>query len=177
MFIMSIMSIMSATMAILAVTMTSLLSLLASAALIPVPRGNGVQPITFSPTLMRRSVLPDTVTESTDTRVKQRQDAVHRCYRPADEFGPAPSVEDCKDVIKQLQEVENDITVKLVEGCYKVWSGNCTGSVCPQRVGTSTISPSVAAQYMADSIMTECITNGLRGWYLDRDCGIGVYLT
>ncbi|OTA87637.1 hypothetical protein M434DRAFT_375353 [Hypoxylon sp. CO27-5] len=169
--------IMLVTMAILAVTMTGLLGLSANAALIPVPRGNGVQPITFSSTLMRHAVLPDVVTESTDTRIKHRQDAVHRCYRPTDEFGPAPSVEDCKDVIKQLQEVENDITVKLVEGCYKVWSGNCTGSVCPQRVGTSTIPPSVAAQYMTDSIMTECITNGLRGWYLDRDCGIGVYLT
>ncbi|KAI0129374.1 hypothetical protein F4776DRAFT_671868 [Hypoxylon sp. NC0597] len=170
------MFVMSTTMIMLAAIMTGLLGLGTTAALIPVPGGNGVQPIPFSSTLMQHAVLPDAITESTDTRIKQRQDVVHRCYRPTDEFGPAPSVEDCNDVIKQLREVENDITVKLVEGCYKVWSGNCTGLVCPQRVGTSTISPSVAAQYMADSIMTECITNGLRGWYLDRDYGIGVYL-
>ncbi|OTA99213.1 hypothetical protein M426DRAFT_27734 [Hypoxylon sp. CI-4A] len=123
------------------------------------------------------AVLPATVIDSTVQHVKSPRDAVHRCYDPSDEFGPAPSVEDCQGAIKQIQAVQGDITVKLVEGCYKVWSGNCTGLVCPQRDGTSTISPALAAQYMADSVMTECISNGLRGWYLDRDYGVGVYLT
>ncbi|KAI0840303.1 hypothetical protein F5Y06DRAFT_253739 [Hypoxylon sp. FL0890] len=161
--------------AILAVIVPGL-GLAAAAAIDPASGGKGVQPATTSSEVMQHLVVPSGLIESTDKNIKQRQDAVHRCYRPTDEFGPAPSVEDCNDVIKQLQEVEDDITVQLVEGCYKVWSGNCTGAVCPQRVGSSTISPSVAAQYMVDSVMTECIAHGLRGWYLDRDCGIGVYL-
>ncbi|KAI1377464.1 Apc13p protein-domain-containing protein [Hypoxylon crocopeplum] len=113
--------------------------------------------------LMRQAALSNMITESAVEHVKQRRDAVHRCHQPTAEFGPGPPVEDCKAAIKQLQAVKEDIVVQLVEGCYQVTSGNCTGSVCPQRVGTSTISPSLAAQYMADSIMAGCIANGLRG--------------
>ncbi|KAI1124504.1 hypothetical protein F5Y10DRAFT_269007 [Nemania abortiva] len=104
---------------------------------------------------------------------------VYRCHDPHPEiFGPAPPVEDCDDVIKQFSALTTDINVQLVEGCYQIVSGNCTGLVCPQRLGESTISGSVAAQYMASPLLDECIANGQRGWWIDgQGWGIGVYLT
>lgn len=162
-------------MAILAVTMSGLFNLAVAAAVLPL----GAAHVSASPSskLMRNAALSDSIAESAVEHVKHRRDAVHGCQKPTHEFGPAPSAEDCSGAIKQLQAVKNDITVKLVEGCYHAWSGNCTASVCPQKVGSSTIPPSAAAQFMTGSVMTECIDNGLRGWYVDRDYGVGVYLT
>ncbi|KAL7625631.1 hypothetical protein AAE478_004851 [Parahypoxylon ruwenzoriense] len=144
--------------------------------------GTGGQVMNSTSQLMQQAALSGIIAESATHHTKKRRDAVHRCHDTVPEFvskppGPAPPVDDCNDVIQKLKAVQGDITVKLVEGCYEVWSGNCTGSVCPQRIGTSTISPALAAQYMADSIIPECISKGLRGWYVDRDYGIGVYLT
>ncbi|KAI3323296.1 hypothetical protein HD806DRAFT_498727 [Xylariaceae sp. AK1471] len=103
---------------------------------------------------------------------------VYRCHDPHPEiFGPAPPVEDCDDVIKQFAALPTDINVKLVEGCYQIVSGNCSGLVCPQRVGESTIPGSVAAQYMASPLRDECIAKGQRGWWIDgQGWGVGVYL-
>lgn len=81
-------------------------------------------------------------------------------------------------MIKQFAALTTDIHVKLTEGCYQIVSGNCTGLVCPQRVGDSTISGAVAAQYMASPLRDECIAKGERGWWMDgQGWGIGVYLT
>ncbi|GAW12752.1 hypothetical protein ANO14919_021230 [Xylariales sp. No.14919] len=104
---------------------------------------------------------------------------VYRCHDPHPEiFGPAPPVEDCDKVISQFSALTTDIIVKLVEGCYQIVSGNCTGLVCPQRVGESTISGAAAAQYMASPLRDECIAKGQRGWWIDgQGWGIGVYLT
>ncbi|KAI1195078.1 hypothetical protein F5X97DRAFT_326872 [Nemania serpens] len=104
---------------------------------------------------------------------------VYRCHDPHPEiFGPAPPVEDCDDVIKQFAALTTDIHVKLIEGCYQIVSGNCTGLVCPQRVGDSTIPGALAAQYMASPLRDECIAKGERGWWIDgQGLGIGVYLT
>ncbi|KAI8956800.1 hypothetical protein F5Y11DRAFT_361382 [Daldinia sp. FL1419] len=121
--------------------------------------------------------LRSVIVEPAVGHANQRRDAVHRCYEPSSEVGPVPSADDCLAAIKQLQAVQGDITVKLVEGCYHAVSGNCTASVCPQRIGTSSISPATAAQFLSDSVMPECISKGHRGWYLDRGYGIGVYLT
>jgi len=86
-------------------------------------------------------------------------------------------VNDCNDVIRQFAALTEDIDVKLVEGCKQITSGNCTGSVCPQRVGESTIPGSVAAKYMASPILDQCIAKGQRGWWNDgQGWGIGVYL-
>ncbi|KAI1115773.1 hypothetical protein F5Y14DRAFT_449580 [Nemania sp. NC0429] len=104
---------------------------------------------------------------------------VYRCHDPHPEiFGPAPPVEDCNNVIKQFAALTTTIDVKLVEGCYQIVSGNCTGLVCPQRLGESTISGALAAQYMATPLRDECIAKGSRGWWMDgQGLGIGVYLT
>ncbi|GAP89075.1 hypothetical protein SAMD00023353_0902720 [Rosellinia necatrix] len=104
---------------------------------------------------------------------------VFRCHDPHPEiFGPAPPVEDCDDVIKQFAALTTEIDVKLVEGCYQIMSGNCTGMVCPQRLGESTVSGTVAAQYMSSPLRDECIAKGQRGWWMDgQGLGIGVYLT
>ncbi|KAI1310025.1 hypothetical protein F5Y03DRAFT_47466 [Xylaria venustula] len=104
---------------------------------------------------------------------------VYRCHDPYPEiFGPAPPVEDCNDVIKQFTALTTEISVKLVEGCYQIVSGNCTGLVCPQRPGESTISGAQAAQYMATPVRDECIAHGQRGWWIDgQGWGVGVYLT
>lgn len=91
--------------------------------------------------------------------------------------GPAPSVEDCDDVIAQFSTLTTDIDVKLVEGCYQIVSGNCTGLVCPQRPGESRIPGAEAAKYMATPIRDECIAKGQRGWWSDgTGWGVGVYL-
>jgi hypothetical protein len=80
-------------------------------------------------------------------------------------------------VIKQFAALTTDINVKLVEGCYEIMSGNCTGLVCPQRLGESTIPGSVAAQYMASPVRDECIAKGQRGWWNDgQGWGVGIYL-
>ncbi|KAI1092343.1 hypothetical protein F5B19DRAFT_492585 [Rostrohypoxylon terebratum] len=123
----------------------------------------------------RADMIPDFNAEHTSKR--QNQGVVHRCYKPSPINDPTPSAEDCQGAITKLQAAQDDIVVKLVEGCFQIWNNNCTASVCPQKDGTSIISPSVAAQFMIDSVMPECISNGLRGWYLDRSYGIGVYLT
>lgn len=104
---------------------------------------------------------------------------VFRCHDPHPEvFGSAPPVEDCKDVIKQFTSLTTIIDVKLVEGCYQIVSGNCTGMVCPQRNGESTVLGAVAAQYMASPLLDQCIAKGQRGWWMDgQGMGIGVYLT
>ncbi|KAI0533264.1 hypothetical protein GGR58DRAFT_125583 [Xylaria digitata] len=104
---------------------------------------------------------------------------VYRCHDPHPEkFGLAPPVEDCNDVIKQFAALTTDIHLKLVEGCYQIVSGNCTGLVCPQRPGESTVTGALAAQYMASPVRDECIAKGQRGWWIDgRGWGIGVYLT
>ncbi|KAI0874168.1 hypothetical protein GGS24DRAFT_516828 [Hypoxylon argillaceum] len=104
---------------------------------------------------------------------------VYRCHDPHPEiFGPAPPVEDCNDVINQFAALTTDINVKLIEGCYQIVSGNCTGLVCPQRLGESTVSGALAAQYMASPLRDECIAKGERGWWIDgQGTGIGVYLT
>ncbi|KAJ8109996.1 hypothetical protein ONZ43_g5990 [Nemania bipapillata] len=104
---------------------------------------------------------------------------VYRCHDPHPEiFGPAPPIEDCNDVISQFAALTTDINVKLIEGCYQIVSGNCTGLVCPQRLGESTISGALAAQYMASPLRDECIAKGERGWWIDgQGSGIGVYLT
>ncbi|KAI1102402.1 hypothetical protein F4804DRAFT_334331 [Jackrogersella minutella] len=162
--------------AVSAVFVTGLLNLAGALAIAPAT-GNGVQLSAPLSHPMRKTPHANIICGSTAQYIEERQNAVHRCYEPSPESDPTPSVEDCKGVITKLQAVQGDITVKLVEGCYEVWNGNCTGSVCPQRLGESTISPSLAAQYMTDSVMTECISKGLRGWYLDRDYGIGVYLS
>ncbi|KAI0407370.1 hypothetical protein F4802DRAFT_595189 [Xylaria palmicola] len=103
----------------------------------------------------------------------------YRCHDPHPEiFGPAPPVEDCDDVIKQFAALTTAINVKLVEGCYQIVSGNCTGLVCPQRLGESTIAGPLAAQYMASPLRDECIANGQRGWWADgQGQGVGIYLT
>ncbi|KAH9999158.1 hypothetical protein F4779DRAFT_163645 [Xylariaceae sp. FL0662B] len=156
-----------------AVITTSLFNLALAAAVVP---GTG-QVSTLLSEPVRKDVLSDMIADSTVEYGLQRRDVVHRCYDPNPEKGPAPSVDDCNGAIQQLNNRGGDITVNLVEGCYEVWSGNCTGSICPQRWGISTISATVAAQFMADSVITECISKGLRGWYLDRNYGIGVYLS
>ncbi|KAI1391254.1 uncharacterized protein F4822DRAFT_442317 [Hypoxylon trugodes] len=140
-------------------------------------RGTEVSTPALSPEHMQKAALSDAIVQSSADHANIPRDAVHRCHQSVAEFGPAPSVDDCNGAIKKLQAVQGDITVNLVEGCYHAVSGNCTASVCPQRVGISTISPTLAAQYMTNSILTECIADGLRGWYLDRSYGIGVYLT
>ncbi|KAI1451990.1 hypothetical protein F4805DRAFT_463218 [Annulohypoxylon moriforme] len=155
---------------------TGLLDLAGAAAIAPAT-GHGIQLSTSSAQQVRKAPLANMIADSTAEQLNERQDAVHRCYPPSPAVDPTPSVEDCKGSIAKLQAVQGDIVVKLVEGCYETWNGNCTASVCPQKDGTSTISPSVAAQFMIDSVMIECISNGLRGWYLDRSYGIGVYLT
>ncbi|KAI0454538.1 hypothetical protein F5B21DRAFT_504235 [Xylaria acuta] len=103
----------------------------------------------------------------------------YRCHDPHPEiFGPAPPVEDCDDVIKQFAALPTDINVKLIEGCYQIVSGNCTGLVCPQRLGESTIPGALAAKFMASPLREECIAKGQRGWWIDgQGLGIGVYLT
>ncbi|KAI0197365.1 hypothetical protein EV127DRAFT_403480 [Xylaria flabelliformis] len=103
----------------------------------------------------------------------------YRCHDPhPDIFGPAPPVEDCDNVIKQFAALPTDINVKLVEGCYQIVSGNCTGLVCPQRLGESTISGALAAKFMASPLREECVAKGRRGWWIDgQGLGIGVYLT
>ncbi|KAI1328768.1 Apc13p protein-domain-containing protein [Xylariaceae sp. FL0255] len=100
------------------------------------------------------------------------------CHDPAPEiYGPAPSVQDCNDVIEQFAALTTDINVQLVAGCYQIASGNCTGLVCPQREGSSTIPGLVAAQYMQTPLLDECISKGSRGWWIDgRNWGVGVYL-
>ncbi|KAI3335014.1 hypothetical protein F4824DRAFT_163220 [Ustulina deusta] len=104
---------------------------------------------------------------------------VHRCHDPHPEiFGPAPPVEDCNNVIKWFAALTDDIDVKLVGGCLQRVSGNCTGLVCPHRLGESTIPGAVAAQYMASPVLDECIAKGQRGWWIDgQGWGVGVYLT
>ncbi|KAH9910110.1 hypothetical protein F4778DRAFT_36497 [Xylariomycetidae sp. FL2044] len=88
-----------------------------------------------------------------------------------------PPVEDCSDVIGKFRALAADITVQLVAGCYHISSGNCTGSVCPHRVGQSTVTGAQAAQRMEDPVLKNCITNGQRGWWIDgANLGIGVYL-
>ncbi|KAI1746439.1 hypothetical protein F4782DRAFT_544256 [Xylaria castorea] len=103
----------------------------------------------------------------------------YRCHDPHPEiFGPAPPVEDCDDVIEQFAALPTDINVKLIEGCYQIVSGNCTGLVCPQRLGESTIPGALAAKFMASPLREECIAKGQRGWWIDgQGLGIGVYLT
>ncbi|KAI0445449.1 hypothetical protein F4803DRAFT_570885 [Xylaria telfairii] len=103
----------------------------------------------------------------------------YRCHDPHPElFGPAPPVEDCDDVIKQFTALQTEIDVKLTEGCYQIVSGNCTGLVCPQRLGESTIAGALAAKFMASPLREECIAKGQRGWWIDgQGLGIGVYLT
>ncbi|KAI0491190.1 hypothetical protein F4859DRAFT_508978 [Xylaria cf. heliscus] len=103
----------------------------------------------------------------------------YRCHDPHPEiFGQAPPVEDCDDVIKQFAALPTEIDVKLTEGCYQIVSGNCTGLVCPQRLGESTISGALAAKFMESPLRDECIANGQRGWWIDgQGLGIGVYLT
>ncbi|KAI1477247.1 hypothetical protein F4774DRAFT_390240 [Daldinia eschscholtzii] len=163
-------------MAGLAIITAGLLNLASAAAAVSIEGTKSLSSASSSE-FMQDTVLRDMIAESTLGHAKHRRDAVHRCYVPASEVGPVPSVDDCLGAIKQLRTVQGDITVKLVEGCYHAVYGNCTASVCPQRIGTSTISPALAAQYMSDSVMGECISKGHRGWYLDRDYGIGVYLT
>lgn len=81
-------------------------------------------------------------------------------------------------MINQFAALTTDINVKLIEGCYQIVSGNCTGLVCPQRLGESTVSGALAAQYMASPLRDECIAKGERGWWIDgQGTGIGVYLT
>ncbi|KAI2779568.1 Apc13p protein-domain-containing protein [Daldinia loculata] len=146
-------------MAALAVITTGVLNLAPSAAAVVI-KGTGSL---SSSEFMQETVLRDMIADSTVGHAMQRRDAVHRCYEPASEVGPVPSADDCLGAIKQLRTVQADITVKLVEGCYHAVSGNCTASVCPQRIGTSTISPALAAQYLSDSVMSECISKGHRG--------------
>ncbi|KAI1283668.1 hypothetical protein F5Y07DRAFT_158642 [Xylaria sp. FL0933] len=112
-------------------------------------------------------------------QIQSARGPAHRCHDPAPElFGPAPPVEDCNDVIKQFTALTAPITVNLVEGCYQIVSGNCTGLVCPQRPGVSTVSGAQAAQYMASPVRDECIAHGQRGWWIDGlGLGVGVYLT
>ncbi|TGJ81940.1 hypothetical protein E0Z10_g6837 [Xylaria hypoxylon] len=104
---------------------------------------------------------------------------VYRCHDPHPEiFGPAPPVEDCDNVIRQFAALTTDISLNLVEGCYQIVSGNCTGLACPQREGETIIPGSLAAQYMASPLRDECIAKGQRGWWIDgQGWGIGVYLT
>ncbi|KAI0525707.1 Apc13p protein-domain-containing protein [Xylaria bambusicola] len=94
---------------------------------------------------------------------------VYRCHDPHPElFGPAPPVEDCDDVIAQFAGLKANINLNLVEGCYQITSGNCTGLVCPQRAGESSHIPGLlAAQYMASPLRDECIAKGQRGWWID----------
>ncbi|KAF3063914.1 hypothetical protein GL218_02301 [Daldinia childiae] len=147
-------------MAALAIITTGALNLAPSVAAAAI-KGTGSL---SSSEFMQETVLRDMITDSAVGHAMQRRDAVHRCYEPASEVGLVPSADDCLDAIKQLRTVQGDITVKLVEGCYHAVSGNCTASVCPQRIGTSTISPALAAQYLSDSVMSECISKGHRGW-------------
>ncbi|KAI1175424.1 hypothetical protein F4777DRAFT_578920 [Nemania sp. FL0916] len=115
-----------------------------------------------------------------EKRLPQRPTGpVYRCHDPHPEiFGPAPPVEDCDDVIQQFATLTTTISVKLTEGCYQISSGNCTGLVCPQRMGESTITGALAAQYMLSPLRDECIAKGERGWWIDgQNTGIGVYLT
>ncbi|KAI2465681.1 hypothetical protein F4781DRAFT_435187 [Annulohypoxylon bovei var. microspora] len=165
---------------ILAMAATGLLDLTAAAAISPaIERETQFTYLSARRDCTAPFPLAKMFADSAAEHLKQRQSqtAVHRCYKPSPTNDPTPSSEDCKGCITKLQAVQGDITVKLVEGCYETWNGNCTASVCPQKDGTSVISPSTAAQFMIDSVMTECISNGLRGWYLDRSYGIGVYLT
>ncbi|KAI1336209.1 hypothetical protein F5Y15DRAFT_419207 [Xylariaceae sp. FL0016] len=99
--------------------------------------------------------------------------------KPVDEkYGPAPSVEDCQGVVDSFRKLTpNTIDVKLVEGCVQEIVGSCTGLVCPQRLGESTIAGTDAADLMAAHVLNPCISKGVRGWYIDGfGTGIGVYL-
>ncbi|CAJ2508049.1 Uu.00g092350.m01.CDS01 [Anthostomella pinea] len=121
---------------------------------------------------------------STGATVKNRKRAIKlsdgpisKCTDYPKGFGPPPTVEDCKAVVEQFKAQTGDITVKLVEGCVFKTSGTCTGSVCPQKLGQSTIPPATAAQFMASPVL-DCIANGQRGWWIDgKNWGVGVYLT
>ncbi|KAI8622982.1 hypothetical protein F5Y19DRAFT_468878 [Xylariaceae sp. FL1651] len=117
--------------------------------------------------------------QQADDLAKPPNGPIYRCHDPHPEiFGSAPPVEDCDDVIQQFAALPNNIDVKLIEGCYQIVSGNCTGLVCPQRVGESSIPGAVAAQYMANPLRDECIAKGQRGWWIDgQGWGVGVYLT
>ncbi|KAI1498485.1 hypothetical protein F5X99DRAFT_412020 [Biscogniauxia marginata] len=128
----------------------------------------------------REAAPTDTMAESTEKHVKRGikipDGPVWRCYNP-DELGPAPPVEDCRDVIQQFEAIPGDITVKLVEACIHIVSGNCTGSLCPQRLGSSTIPAMLAAQYMTSPILENCISKGQRGWWNEgQQWGVGLYL-
>ncbi|KAI0167161.1 hypothetical protein GGR52DRAFT_91384 [Hypoxylon sp. FL1284] len=110
--------------------------------------------------------------------LKSRDDAVHGCYKPTAELGPAPSVDDCNGAIDQVRARQGTITIMPELGCVTVKSGNCTASVCPHLMpgSVSSVSPSEAAQYLSDTVLPECIAKGLRGWYMNRNNAVGVYL-
>ncbi|KAI1486542.1 hypothetical protein F5X96DRAFT_673535 [Biscogniauxia mediterranea] len=121
--------------------------------------------------------MVETAKDHVDRGIKIPDGPVWRCNSPNDELGPAPPVEDCRDVIQQFAAIPGDITVKLVEACQTIVSGNCTGSVCPQRQGSGTIPAALAAEYMSNIILDNCISKGLRGWWNEgQQYGIGLYL-
>ncbi|KAI4868261.1 hypothetical protein F4820DRAFT_445169 [Hypoxylon rubiginosum] len=155
-------------MAVSAVILTGLLDLAGATPFLP---AESAQVSTDSFDNMQEAAM------STIKHLEKRDDSVHGCHDPPTaEFGPAPSVEDCSAAIKLSQARQEDITLLFSIGCVHSVSGNCTASVCPQLDGTSTISPSEAAQYMSETVLTECIAKGVRGWYMDRNKGAGIYL-
>ena len=90
----------------------------------------------------------------------------------------SPRLEDCLDVIAQYKTVPGDATIQWETGCYKITSGTCTGSICPQKWGPIVVSPSALARRLEIPLAEECISNGFRGWWSDTDgSGIGIYLT
>lgn len=90
----------------------------------------------------------------------------------------SPRLKDCLDVIAQYKTVPGDATIQWETGCYKITSGTCTGSICPQKWGPIVISPSALAQRLEAPIAEHCISNGFRGWWSDTDgSGIGLYLS
>ncbi|XXH00362.1 Trafficking protein particle complex subunit 31 [Hypoxylon texense] len=162
-----------ARMAMLAVALAGLFSLATATSLLPAERA---QVSTNSSDNVQKAAIAAIAAMPIVNHLDKRDDSVHGCHNPTDEFGPAPSVEDCTAAIKQSQTRQEDITLLFNLGCVHSVSGNCTASVCPQLEGTSTISPSEAAQYMTETILPECVAKGSRGWYMDRSKGAGIYL-
>ncbi|KAI0157848.1 hypothetical protein GGR57DRAFT_500802 [Xylariaceae sp. FL1272] len=143
------------------------------------PRVDSLTTSQYSHAIARSVAHADYRNELSKRAAGNPVDARYACHDPhQDIFGPAPPVEDCQDVINQYSTLTAGINVKLVEGCYQLVSGNCTGLVCPQREGESTMPGSVAAQFMQKPLLEECIAAGKRGWWIDgRNWGIGIYLT
>ncbi|KAJ1329441.1 Pathogen effector [Microdochium nivale] len=101
-----------------------------------------------------------------------------RCRESNSKEIESPLVEDCLDVIAQYKTTPGEVTIAWTSGCYKITSGTCTGSICPQKMTPMVIAPALLAQYFEDPILEQCISNGYHGWWTDtKGQGIGLYLS